>query len=190
MSLAKASFSTLSFVHFVMLVNADVKQSTRIISGTAPTSGIAVMTSVIQHLAQIKCKVVCTTHFLEMFSLGLLQESNGGIKAVRMRIHAPESDEDDAIPLFKLEDGVACSSAGLVCARMAGLNKKVVDRASDIITALKEGTQVRPLPESMNANSPFQPNVRSAIRLFLAVDSWINATDEDLLLLQELVGRM
>ena len=79
-----------------MLVNADVKQSTRIISGTAPTSGIAVMTSVIQHLAQIKCKVVCTTHFLEMFSLGLLQESNGGIKAVRMRIHAPESDEDDA----------------------------------------------------------------------------------------------
>jgi hypothetical protein len=70
------------------------------------------------------------------------------------------------------------------------LNKKVVDRASDIITALKKGTQVRPLPESMNANSPFQPNVRSAIRLFLAVDSWTNATDEDLALLQELVGRM
>ena len=125
-----------------------------------------------------------------MFSLGLLEESSGGIKAVRMRIHAPESDEDDAIPLFKLEDGVASSSAGLVCARMAGVNTKVVDRASDIITALKAGTQVQPLPESMNANSPFQPNVRSAIRLFLAVDSWSNATDEDLLLLQDLVVRM
>lgn len=159
-------------------------------AGTAPTSGIAVMTSVIQHLARIRCKVVCTTHFLEMFSLGLLEESNDGIKAVRMRIHAPESDEDDAIPLFKLEDGVASSSAGLVCARMAGLNKKVVDRASDIIKALKEGTQVRPLPERMNANSPFQPDARSAIRLFLAIDSWANATDEDLYLIQELVGRM
>jgi len=158
--------------------------------GTAPTSGIAVMTSAMQRLAQSKCKVVCTTHFLEMFSLGLLKDGKDGIKAVQMSIHVPESDEDDAVPLFKLEDGVASSSAGLVCARMAGLNKKVVDRAASIITALKEGKQVRPLPESVNANSPFQPNVRSAIRLFLAVDSWQDATDEDIDLLQELVGRM
>ena len=158
--------------------------------GTAPTSGIAVMTSAMQRLAQSKCKVVCTTHFLEMFSLGLLKDGKDGIKAVQMSIHVPESDEDDAVPLFKLEDGVASSSAGLVCARMAGLNKKVVDRAAGIITALKEGKQVRPLPESVNANSPFQPNVRSAIRLFLAVDSWQDATDEDIDLLQELVGRM
>lgn len=158
--------------------------------GTAPTSGIAVMTSAMQRLAQSKCKVVCTTHFLEMFSLGLLEDSKGGIKAVQMSIHVPESDEDNAIPLFKLEDGVASSSAGLVCARMAGLNKKVVDRASSIITALKEGKQIRPLPENMNANSPFQPNVRSAIRLFLAVDSWADATDEDIDLLQELVDGM
>ncbi|KAL7541611.1 hypothetical protein ACHAXR_013352 [Thalassiosira sp. AJA248-18] len=157
---------------------------------TAPTSGIAVMTSAIQRLAQSKCKVVCTTHFLEMFSLGLLEDAKGGIKAVTMSIHVPESNEDEAVPLFKLENGVASSSAGLVCARMAGLNRKVVDRASDIITALKEGKQVRPLPESVNANSPFQPNVRSAIRLFLAVDSWANATEEDLDLLQELVDRM
>mmetsp|Transcript_35269 Transcript_35269/g.63523 ORF Transcript_35269/g.63523 Transcript_35269/m.63523 type:complete len:165 (+) Transcript_35269:2395-2889(+) len=158
--------------------------------GTAPTSGIAVMASAMKRLAQSKCKVVCTTHFLEMFSLGILEESKGGIKAVRMSIHVPETDEDDAIPLFKLEDGVASSSAGLVCARMAGLNRKVVDRASDIIVALKEGKQVRPLPESLNANSPFQPNVKSGIRLFLAVDSWANASDEDLDLLQELVDRM
>ena len=159
-------------------------------TGTAPTSGIAVMTAAMQRLSQSKCKVVCTTHFLEIFSLGLLEDSKCGIKAVRMRIHVPESNEDDAVPLFKLEDGVASSSAGLVCARMAGLNRKVVDRASDIITALKGGSQVRPLPESVNANSPFQPNTRSAIRLFLAVDSWASASDEDLDLLQELVCRM
>jgi DNA mismatch repair protein MSH5 len=107
-----------------------------------------------------------------------------------MSIHVPESNEDDAIPLFKLEYGVASSSAGLICARMAGLNKKVVGRASEIIVALKEGKHVRPLPDSMNANSPFQPNVKSAIRLFLAVDSWATASDDDLELLQELVGRM
>lgn len=148
------------------------------------------MTSALQKLAQNKCKVVCTTHFLEMFSLGLLTPGRNGIKPVRMSIHVPESNEDDAIPLFKLEDGVASSSAGLICARMAGLNKNVVDRASEIIVALKEGKQVRPLPASVNANSPFQPNVKSAIRLFLAVDSWATASDDDLELLQELVCRM
>jgi DNA mismatch repair protein MSH5 len=125
-----------------------------------------------------------------MFSLGLLIDGQGGIKAVQMSIHVPESAEDDAIPLFKLEDGVASSSAGLICARMAGLNKKVVDRASEIISALREGKQVRPLPESLNPNSPFQPNVKSAIRLFLAVDSWATASDEDLDLLQDIVCRI
>ncbi|KAL9179395.1 hypothetical protein ACHAXT_008685 [Thalassiosira profunda] len=158
--------------------------------GTAPTSGIAVMASAMQRLARSKCKCVVTTHFLELFSLGLLKDGQDGVKAVQMSIHVPQTDEDDAVPLFKLEDGVAQSSAGLVCARMAGLNRKVVDRASDIISALKGGEQVKPLPESMNANSPFQPNVRSAIRLFLAVDSWANASDEDLALLQTIVDSM
>ena len=148
------------------------------------------MAAALQRLANTKCKVVCTTHFLEMFSLGLLKDGVDGIKAVRMSIHIPESDEDDAVPLFKLEDGVASSSAGLVCARMAGLNKKVVDRCKEITDCLRDGKKIRPLPESVNANSPFQPSVKSAIRLFLAVDNWTDATDEDLELLKELVSRM
>lgn len=158
--------------------------------GTAPSSGVAVMASAMKKLSQSRCKVVCTTHFLELFSLGIMKDSVDGVKAVQMSIHVPQSDEDDAVPLFKLEDGVASSSAGLVCARMAGLNKKVIDRAAELVAAQKEGKQVKPLPESMNTNSPFQPNVRSAIRLFLAVDSWVDATDEDLNLLQDLVDRM
>eukprot|EP00804_Cyclotella_cryptica_P000901 CCRYP_001140-RA/>CCRYP_001140-RA protein AED:0.02 eAED:0.02 QI:114/0.83/0.85/1/0.5/0.42/7/4229/931 len=192
---ARISVMDQILVNFGDVETCSVPQSTfqrdlTQMAGTAPASGIAVMTSTLQKLSECRCKVVCTTHFLEMFSLGLLVPGQGGIKAVRMSIHVPESDEDDAIPLFKLEDGVASSSAGLICARMAGLNKKVVDRASEIIRALREGKQVRPLPESMNANSPFQPNVKSAIRLFLAVDSWATASDEDLDLLQELVGRI
>jgi len=148
------------------------------------------MAAALMKLADTKCKVVCTTHFLEIFSLGLLKDGVGGIKAVKMTIHIPESDEDDAVPLFKLEDGVASSSAGLVCARIAGLNKKIVNRCKEITECLRDGKQIRPLPESMNANSPFQASVKSAIRLFLAVDSWMDATDEDLDLLKELISRM
>ena len=158
--------------------------------GTAPASGIAVMTSAIQQLCKKRCRAVVTTHFLEMFSLGLLEYGKGGVKAVQMSVFVPESEDDDAVPLFKLEDGVASSSAGLVVARLAGLNKKVVSRADGIIQALRSGRQVKPLPESMNCNSPFQASVKSAIRLFLAVDGWADASDEDVELLDELVHVM
>mmetsp|Transcript_27036 Transcript_27036/g.64161 ORF Transcript_27036/g.64161 Transcript_27036/m.64161 type:complete len:938 (+) Transcript_27036:223-3036(+) len=158
--------------------------------GTAPASGIAVMVSAIQQLCKKKCRAVVTTHFLEMFSLGLLEDGKGAVKAVQMSVFVPESEDDDAVPLFKLEDGVASSSAGLVVARLAGLNKKVVNRADGIIQALRSGRQVKPLPESLNCNSPFQPGVKSAIRLFLAVDGWTGANDEEIELLDELVHVM
>ena len=188
MNLAKVS-SSFRYCH-ASSAQARLNSPSSCLPGTAPASGIAVMASALQRLAESKCKVVCTTHFLELFSLGLLKDGVGGIKAVKMSIHIPESDEDDAVPLFKLEDGVASSSAGLVCARIAGLKKKVLDRCREITESLRDGKKIRPLPESINANSPFRPSVKSAIRLFLAVDSWMDASDEDLDLLKELVSQI
>lgn len=138
----------------------------------------------------MKCKVVCTTHFLEILSLGLLCDGIDGIKALRMAVHVPSSVDDNAVPLFKLEEGVANSSAGLVCARMAGVNSNIVERAREIITALKEGQQVKPVPESLNSNSIFKPSAKAALRLFLGVDSWADASDEDLRMLQQKVKNM
>ena len=173
--------------------------------GTAPSSGIAVLTAALKHLSSRGCGVVCTTHFLEMFSLGLLRDRTDGIRAYRMAVHVPSSrsesdhreDGDNrananaAVPLFALEDGVAESSAGLVCARMAGVREDVLSRAGRILDALRgEGDPVRPVPWDGNSNSALQPAARSVLRHFLGVGSWADADEGEMVELQRRVMRM
>ena len=158
--------------------------------GTAPSSGIAVLTSALRKLSSIKCKVVCTTHFLEVFSLGLLKDGQDGIKTLHMAVHIPSSDQDNPIPLFKLEEGVANSSAGLVCARMAGVKRSVVSRANQILGALKDGKPVRPIEDMTNTNSVLQPESKAALRMFLGCANWASATHEEIGTLQEMIVRM
>ena len=104
-----------------------------------------------------------------------------------MAIHLPDSNEDDnATPLFKLEKGVASSSAGLVCARAAGVNKRVVNRAKEIIAALRDGGQVPPNRDVLRAASLTGPS-KEAVRMFVGVDSWKTASENDIgLLLQKI----
>ena len=103
-----------------------------------------------------------------------------------MAIHLPDSNHDDnATPLFKLEEGVASSSAGLVCARSAGVNKRVLKRAKEIIAALRDGGQVPPDREVLRAAS-LKGSSREAVRMFVEKDSWMMASDKDVnLLLQK-----
>ena len=91
--------------------------------------------------------MVCTTHFIEVFSMNLLKDGENGIKAYQMAVQFPETDDEEALPLFKLQDGVAASSAGLICAKVSGVKQAVIDRAGEIVSAMKEGEQVQPLPE-------------------------------------------
>lgn len=107
-----------------------------------------------------------------------------------MGVHIPENQDDDAIPLFKLEKGIAKTSAGLVCSKMAGVDARVVSRAKEILNALKEGCPVKHILPQNNKNSTYQANVKSAIRFFLGTDSWKDATNEDLEILQEKVVAM
>lgn len=128
----------------------------------------------------MNCKVVCTTHFLEIFSLGLFQEGVDGITALQMAVQLPRTQADDALPLFRLETGVASSSAGLVCAKTAGVDKSVISRAAEILDAMKEGRQVLPLTEITKGPSEFSRAGVEVLRDFLQVESWSNASDEEL----------
>jgi DNA mismatch repair protein MSH5 len=128
----------------------------------------------------MKCKVVCTTHFLEIFSLGLLQDGDDGITALRMAVQLPRTQNEDALPLFRLEAGVASSSAGLVCAKAAGMDKSVIIRAAEVLDALKNGRQVEPLPDLCCAPTEFSQAGLHVLRCFFQVDSWANVSDDDL----------
>ena len=85
--------------------------------GTSPASGIALLTAALRKFSSLSVAVVCTTHFLEIFSRNLLVDGQNGIKTLRMAVHVPRDEKEIAEPLFRLEEGVADSSAGIICAK-------------------------------------------------------------------------
>lgn len=153
-------------------------------------SGIAVLTAALKKLITIGCSVVCTTHFLEIFSLKLLSDGQDSVKVLHMAVHIPDSDDESAVPLFKLEQGTAKSSAGVVCAKMAGVHEDVISRAHEILGALKNGHQVKPIPAKLNSNSVFQAPAKRALRHFLAKYSWKDESDAELEALQRDISLM
>lgn len=149
--------------------------------GTNPASGIAVLGAALKKLSMKGCKTVCTTHFLELFTMNVIQDQQEGIRARRMTIHLPDGNADDAVPLFKLEDGVASSSAGLVCARNAGITHDVIDRAKEIIETIRAKRVIRPLPEALGYIIPqFSRTEEEMLLYFSSIDSWQNASKDHL----------
>ena len=155
--------------------------------GTSPASGIAILGAAIKKLADIRCKTVCTTHFLELFSMGVIQDMTNGIKARRMAIHLPRTNQDDASPLFKLEDGVASSSAGLICAKKAGVPFEIIARAKEIIQTMRDRRPIAPLQEAMSQGPKLSGEEVDMLNFFFSVHSWEDATEDQIrLLIQKL----
>ena len=157
--------------------------------GTSPASGIALLASAIQYLAESQAKVICTTHFVETFSMGMLVDGETGVKALQMAVKIPERSTDIAEPLFKLEHGVADSSAGLVCARMAGLRQGIVERAGEVIQACREGKPIAPLEEIFRANLPFSESELALLRQLVQKD-WFQANDSEIQGLLDAIHRL
>lgn len=158
--------------------------------GTSPASGIAVLTAVLKKLAEMKCKVICTTHFLEIFSLGLIRDGVAAMKAFQMEVQIPKTNDGHARPLFKIKPGVAESSAGLVCAEKAGVHKSIIGRANEILGALQSGCQVGAVEEILNPPLDVSADAREALNMFFQVDDWQNATSETVRRLVHHVSRI
>lgn len=159
--------------------------------GTNPASGIAMMAATLNKMSKIRCKAVCTTHFLELFNMNIVKNGEGGIRARRMAIHMPDDGEDSATPLFKLEDGYASTSAGLICARNAGMDHTVIERAEEIIQKMRAKQFIQPLPEVAKSTPKFSKAERDMLTLFASEDSWEqNASDDQIKRLLLLLAKL
>lgn len=98
-----------------------------------------------------------------------------------MAVHIPRDGSDIAAPLFLMECGVADSSAGIICAKMAGLHKSVVARAHEIVIAVKDGKQLEPCKDVQKAivRRLLAPAANDALDIFLSRPSWADATNEE-----------
>jgi DNA mismatch repair protein MSH5 len=161
--------------------------------GTAPMSGMAVLAAAVDKLSTVGCKVVCTTHFLELFSLGLFVDGRGGVKCYKMSVHVPENDKDDPVPLFKLAPGYASSSDGLVCAKMAGLNSSVLARGYAILSAIKNNTGLKKFTKKDGLQALVSEKRRAVVRAFVGVEDgmdWKEASGEQMAELRRLVKEL
>ena len=144
--------------------------------GTAPACGMSLLASAIDTLSNIGCRTVCTTHFLELFSLNILADNRGGVSVFKMAQHIPHSDDDDAVPLFKLEKGAASSSDGVLCAKMAGLRPDVLKRAGEILEAMKTGKSI----SSSALLGTLGGRHSQVLNRFISNLRWDNASDEEI----------
>lgn len=110
--------------------------------------------------------------------MDLVRDNEDGFKAIQMAVQIPNNDQDLAVPLFKLTDGVAGSSAGLVCAQLSGVKQSVIDRAKEILLAMRQGRALQPLPEILSYQLNLSESSKETIAKFL-FDNWSNASDEE-----------
>ena len=140
-------------------------------TGTATDHGIALLTAALQCWAEKSAGcplVVASTHFHDMFTLGLIQPServhahtmsfideahSSSAAAAYMRPSSSTSLVSlssrlatiripSIVPLFKLQPGVCADSHALSCSKAAGLPVAMLDRAAALMSAFQSSQRV------------------------------------------------
>ncbi|CAI5731867.1 unnamed protein product [Peronospora destructor] len=169
--------------------------------GTAELDGIALLSSIINHLARHdfatgRPRVVLTTHFLEIFRDNLLEPSllidqsltvNDGhqsesssdmgrvICTVMASTDAPESFSatSNAVPLFELRLGISNHSNALTCASKCGIPQQLVERAQEVLDCIKRGLSI-PSRQQSTGPSPEE----QLVLFFTSISDWQSAGDD------------
>jgi DNA mismatch repair protein MutS len=112
--------------------------------GTATYDGLSIAWSVSEYLYQaVQCRTMFATHYHELTKLS---EAFGGVVPVTA---ATREWEDKIIFLHKIVDGCAHKSYGIHVAQIAGLPKKVIIRATELLQAFETEVNVRPKNEKV-----------------------------------------
>lgn len=108
--------------------------------GTSTYDGMAIAWAVAEHLHDaIGCKTLFATHYHELTALARTRPR------VRNFSTAVREWRDEVVFLHKIVAGGASRSYGIQVARLAGLDKKVIGRAKDLLASLERGAD-RTLP--------------------------------------------
>jgi DNA mismatch repair protein MSH5 len=158
--------------------------------GTHPASGVAILGASLQKLSALGCSTVCSTHFLELFSMNILKDQEQGICTRQMSVYLPEKDDDNnVVPLFKLQDGVATSSAGLACAKHAGVENDVIERARQVISMMRRSEGIEPLRE-LTGDPQLADEEIDLLQHFYSIENWKSASDDELRILIQKVSKL
>ncbi|HEX5279604.1 MAG TPA: DNA mismatch repair protein MutS [Micropepsaceae bacterium] len=104
--------------------------------GTATFDGLAIAWAVVEHLNAVnKSRALFATHYHELVALsGRLED----VACATMRVR---EWKDNVVFLHEIAPGAADRSYGIQVAKLAGLPKAVVARASEVLRALEDGRE-------------------------------------------------
>jgi DNA mismatch repair protein MutS len=124
--------------------------------GTSTFDGISIAWAVAEYLhnnAEVRARTLFATHYHELTELEM------NLPSVKNYNVAVREWNDEIIFLRKIVPGGTDKSYGIHVARLAGLPRKVIERAKDILNALEEGCireERLPRPEGAAAQGPQQ----------------------------------
>jgi DNA mismatch repair protein MutS len=101
--------------------------------GTATFDGLSIAWATVEHLHSVnRCRTLFATHYHELTALAgrLAEVSNATIEVKEWR--------DEIVFLHKVRPGAADRSYGIQVAKLAGLPRQVVDRASQVLAVLEK----------------------------------------------------
>lgn len=106
--------------------------------GTSTYDGLSIAWAVVEYITNhIKAKTMFATHYHELTQL---QEKNKGIKNLTI---VAEEKGDEIIFLRKIVEGSTNKSYGIEVAKLAGINKEVINRANEILSLIEDNHQIK-----------------------------------------------
>lgn len=112
--------------------------------GTSTYDGLSIAWAVIENLYKVnKCRVLFATHYRELTALG---NSLFGIRCKTLKV---QEWEGEVIFYHKIIDGIADKSYGIHVASIAGVPKRVIKRARELLKKFeKQGAEIGGLKAS------------------------------------------
>jgi dsDNA-specific endonuclease/ATPase MutS2 len=121
-------------------------------AGTDPGEGIALSVAVLEHLMEMKARVVATTHFNEIKRFA--SQTQGCMNA------SMTFDPETLRPLHRLVTGEAGESRAFAVARRFGLLERIVARAESLVTLSGQQQVQLHMPERQQAVPKVQVEAR------------------------------
>jgi DNA mismatch repair protein MSH6 len=107
--------------------------------GTSTFDGLSIAYAVVQYLAEkIQCRTLFSTHY---YNLTEQLKYHPLIAMYQMECFVNPADKNDITFLYKYSPGVCPKSYGMHVARMAGIDSKIVDRASQIAETFEQNLE-------------------------------------------------
>lgn len=116
--------------------------------GTSTYDGLSIAWAVVEDIAlNIKAKTLFATHYHELTQL----ESK--VKGIKNYTITAEEQGDDIIFLRKVIEGATNQSYGIQVAKLAGVNREVIDRANEVLSLIEGSHNFKPYEETDNNNA-------------------------------------